>query len=1468
MNPTPNKAQIRTKVFHKKQDAKNNLTPQQSLFAEEIRDTRPNTKNQYCYRFLAVDKRFIKALINGTTPIDIIENNKKNTFNTNFLYEVLDEAIRKIHFDIDKINIQVDTFNEYLDEFHVEHMKLINEPLDTEKIVFVRNEPDDMIRSARIIYPRLSMDKSDNKKLVSTLNSLMELSKNELICDMKVYTVDRLFNLLGHTKIKYGMDRRFVLLNGDENDYTYEQYLIKNTQDTKLIEYSIDTTTNMENIQTVDIEVDNYNLVDKLIEHLPKEFYKLHGMWLDLAVFIYKSNFDIYSFLQHSGVMSNTAHGEEAIDNFICEHLKWSAFYGDSVLQSIHKRFGIRFNLPQSATCEFLEWASEITDIPLDKLTQDIAYIEVKNEKLSKANKIKAIETDEWVIKPNQQTILDKENSTFHYYPQSKITTDNDYVKTSQKLSLNEIQVKVCSMISIETIIAVRAIYGSGKTAKVVMNKVKYLLESKTSPRILFITENNSLNTELTNKISARFPEKEYGDNVVISHQDNQNVDLSQYRIIVCSVESLKSKVNTDFYDLVVLDEYESVMYQFSSTTCNRKNVSDYELFAHFSQIVANSNQIIALDADLSLDRIKLLEDIADKKSIRFTATDNKYRDLNYKMLMFYDKKQLEDKMLREILEDKKIVIMASSVNDLTDKKCELVELLDKDLEEIEATTQLNESKMTLVKMLKDNKISRNILMITANDDAFLLFNGEQIDISKKAVLAQLENVLFEYSIDIFMYSPTITTGVSVDKYEMFSVYARLFNVNTPIVRATNQMFHRVRRLTSGEINICFTNSLTFAPLNRKAFLPRVKKLLELTLRLKNGTDYDPKKIDKNYCQLRFLNDCEISIRDKMYVEQLYITNTHHGIKMINVWTDPNKKEKDDISKLTFDNYSALRKEEERRILRETQVMTQTEITQLIKDTDSNSFGRKRTNEEQQQINNHFRIHDSTGYREYQHDDQTDNVNIIYDKLIQNDDYANGVIRNYEDIKNYHNLKYETEYKHYDKQTLDNMDICVATKRITQSMLSMFNYHNGIASNTNEQVKKIVSDNTEIIKKYWTTYQEVLKFKKIIRFDTINDIDKLVLSVKLVISQLPQFKCGYMTSSKKVLTETATGMKYSFHYHNNKDIYNMPNKTWYIANTLADWYKHKNYTHPKRNDTLKITDLPNKKFLKTYPNGDKEILHKKPYTTTGNKAIVSGNPKKQRQKIMGDNKLFETEMNNYSKVEEQEVEYKTTQDVRDIRTRFTTTSNNQIKITINIPKYKKIVEKESPKVDIESRGSHYTTTKPPTINTTTEQSIGSFIAENSIHQTKITGTVICRTDIVMRPIANVNNETFYIKKKYSKIDLDSPKIFCNYQQDITHAIQTLNGIETDNSYVPKYQEIITDFTSDKTKAELLTDYTNLTDIEIKTVEAVNYKLVAMIKYNSTAEVAEYLYNVEDNNPNKLKVYNTPYKIMFVYKWDK
>ena len=88
------------------------------------------------------------------------------------------------------------------------------------------------------------------------------------------------------------------------------------------------------------------------------------------------------------------------------------------------------------------------------------------------------------------------------------------------------------------------------------------------------------------------------------------------------------------------------------------------------------------------------------------------------------------------------------------------------------------------------------------------------------------------------------------------------------------------------------------------------------------------------------------------------------------------------------------------------------------------------------------------------------------------------------------------------------------------------------------------------------------------------------MSVKLVISQLPQFKCGYMTSSKKVLTETATGMKYSFHYHNNKDIYNMPNKTWYIANTLADWYKHKNYTHPKRNDTLKITDLPNKKFLK------------------------------------------------------------------------------------------------------------------------------------------------------------------------------------------------------------------------------------------------------------------------------------------------
>lgn len=65
--------------------------------------------------------------------------------------------------------------------------------------------------------------------------------------------------------------------------------------------------------------------------------------------------------------------------------------------------------------------------------------------------------------------------------------------------------------------------------------------------------------------------------------------------------------------DLLIMDEVESILNHYESNTFNKKNTTAYQSYKYFEEIVKNAKQIIILDADISTERLQLLENIINK---------------------------------------------------------------------------------------------------------------------------------------------------------------------------------------------------------------------------------------------------------------------------------------------------------------------------------------------------------------------------------------------------------------------------------------------------------------------------------------------------------------------------------------------------------------------------------------------------------------------------------------------------------------------------------------------------------------------------------------------------------------------------------------------------------------------------------------------------------------------------------------
>jgi len=183
--------------------------------------------------------------------------------------------------------------------------------------------------------------------------------------------------------------------------------------------------------------------------------------------------------------------------------------------------------------------------------------------------------------------------------------------------------------------VCIQSYLGTGKTTQIerVISKDKRVLVL--SPRIKFATS-----------IAARLRIPCYinmsADNLMLATR------------IVCSVESLH-KLSCDEFDVVILDEVESILNQLFSPTVTYRD----EVLQRFQTVILNAGRVIGADAFLSDRTVKCLSLIRGKKITRVQNT------LISEKRMAVRTKDIHTEALKKLKEGKNIFFVFSSRNAL-----------------------------------------------------------------------------------------------------------------------------------------------------------------------------------------------------------------------------------------------------------------------------------------------------------------------------------------------------------------------------------------------------------------------------------------------------------------------------------------------------------------------------------------------------------------------------------------------------------------------------------------------------------------------------------------------------------------------------------------------------------------------------------------------------------------------------------
>ena len=384
---------------------------------------------------------------------------------------------------------------------------------------------------------------------------------------------------------------------------------------------------------------------------------------------------------------------------------------------------------------------------------------------LSRGSKL--YETDEWIIKKYKE--ITKRSFTinsFYYFlkkdnpdayqkhlkarKEEKILNDTIEINKEYLLDIDDnldkdtiLNNKIDELFNDNNIKSfnLKSPYDTGKT-----QLIKKILNKYQPKKVLWV----SYRISLTNDIKGNF--KQYGFK---SYLDGFNYNSNKLIIQLESLLNLTDgfideQIDVPSYDLVIIDEIESVLSQFNSPTFNGKSKDTFILL---EEIINNSKKLITLDGDTSNRTYNYINNFGNSINIINTIKKNPKT-----FLIINEYNNFCNEIFKELDENKKIAIVSQG--------------------RVKADNYY--------KLIKSKYPTLKILLYTSYTDD-----------SEKMKLDDVNNIWDKC--DVLIYSPTIEAGVNFDKPHFNKIFGVLSDMSTS-QRSFIQMLNRIRKTTDNEI--------------------------------------------------------------------------------------------------------------------------------------------------------------------------------------------------------------------------------------------------------------------------------------------------------------------------------------------------------------------------------------------------------------------------------------------------------------------------------------------------------------------------------------------------------------------------------------------------------------------------------------------------------------------------------------------
>jgi len=866
-------------------------------------------------------------------------------------FELCKSKIRKLTFDFDdgskspktKLNIPVDVFNETIKRWG----EIINDFLInvcgytgdlTYKCLYVKE--GDIINSVHIIYNEVWVHYLDNKDIVKTLNAENETENSVLsgfLADTAVYGSTQNFRLLHNTKanqyrplicdmeeeehkddIKYNYNIKDTLIGSYNDEVANIHYTAPPIIDTSLIcgeatiinnppkdpkpltdpiiEASI--TPERETNKPIRYYTDIEDVLSDAIRDLnDRIFTREHAhKWITLTNIFKK--YQLYSMVDWGQLSINRSGGDyEENARFIKMIDIKKTTSGFPSLLIILNEYLDNYTLEQRREWDYkdiCECVEEMNNLDGGTISTNKHILKQLEEGLTKVVKKDMLITDingdlVFCFSPSMGTLIsggETINYFYQYQLRNSLGSNSDlYYKQHHKeiIRIDDIAGKetediIDAYITNTTdpnnrLMAINAYCGSGKTYHIVQRIIKYISTHNTKPFML-ISPNNSLNKEMVGNIE--------GYEVSIKSHLDKTIQAGDN--IITSLESLKKTLTRvgDFFSIVILDEIESILSHFEADTTNLKGNDKARVFTLFCQVLRKADKVIILDANVSKYRLELIANIMKvEEPPLYIFNTNNY--LNYNHNIYVNEPLFRHNLSIDILNNKKVVICSDSRR-FTDSHFNSL------------VWELKRMKGKARNILLVNGTRLVITTIEEGKRTDILNSKEEKDRSE--FYENIEQTLSDNKIDFFIYSPSITAGISVNKYTFDVLYCDFTNM-VMCVRLMFQMFYRIRNLTEKSINIHF--KYLPKPLCKATDLITYKKHCELpnkimvennTFELDDDEQYNPVEDDLFYT-MRSNNKLELFESKKNAYQILYILMTYNNGVSLNFNTTHYKLDED-----------------------------------------------------------------------------------------------------------------------------------------------------------------------------------------------------------------------------------------------------------------------------------------------------------------------------------------------------------------------------------------------------------------------------------------------------------------------------------------------------------------------------------------------------------------------------------------------